>query len=83
MDSTRKEEIYGLLPGFLESDVDRILDEINRWATEAENDPETARKSVLEDVDWLKDKKGWLGNAVGAAVSSILDLYGDILTHNN
>ena len=83
MDSKRKEESYGLLPRFLESDVERILNEINRWAIESANDPDTARKSVLEDVDWLKDKKGWLGNAVEAALSSVLVPYGDILTHND
>ena len=82
MDSGRKEEMYGLLPIFSESDADRILDEMNRWYTEAENDPETARKSVLEDIDWLKNEKGWLGNAIGA-LNSVLDLYGDILNHND
>lgn len=77
-----EKERYGLLPRFLESDIDSIFNEINRWSTEYGNDPSTARKSVLEDIGWLKEHKGWLGNSVEAAVSSVLGSYGDILTHD-
>jgi hypothetical protein len=47
------------------------------------HDFEGAVRSVMDDINWLKEKKDFLGRAVEASVDAALDLYGEKLSHKD
>lgn len=71
------------MPKVPEHIVDRILSEVEDFASFMKHDPEGARRSVEGDIDWLKENKDFLGRAVEASVDSALDLYSEKLTHKD
>ncbi len=75
------EDKYGLLPRISESIAEKILAEVSDFASFMKHDPDGAKRSVESDVEWLKENKGFLGNAVEASVDASLDLYSETLTH--
>lgn len=71
------------LPEVSEQIIEEILTEVNNFASFMEHDPKEAIKSVMEDIEWLKNNKDFLGKTVEAVVDSALDLYSDKLSHKD
>lgn len=80
---SKLEDKYGLLPAVSESVVEKAMSEVSEFVSFMKHDPEGARRSVEHDIEWLKENKDFLGNAVKAAIDSALDLYSDKLTHKD
>jgi|YelNatPaOPRAMG01_1025707.scaffolds.fasta_scaffold77088_2 hypothetical protein len=77
------ERKYSFLPKVSEQIVEQMMQEINDFATLMEHDFKGAKKSVSEDIEWLKENKDFLGRAVEASVDSALELYGEKLCHDD
>lgn len=77
----KPDDKYGFLPYIPENIFERVISEVEDFASFMKHDPKGAERSVESDIEWIKDNKGYLGKAIEAAVDSILDLYSDVLTH--
>jgi len=73
---------YGLLPEVPEHIVDKLLTEVEDFTTLLKHDPEGAKRSLHQEIEWLKEKKDFLGKAVETSIDAALELYGDRLSHN-
>jgi hypothetical protein len=74
---------YGLLPEVPEHIVDKLLGEVEDFAALLKHDPEGARRSLYQEIDWLKERKDFLGKAVETSIDAALDLYSDKLNHRD
>lgn len=77
------EDKYGLLPEVTEHIVEELLNRVNEFATLLKHDPEGAKRLVYREIEWLKERKDFLGKAVETSVDAALDLYGDRLSHRD
>jgi len=77
------EEKFELLPEVSEHIIEGILSEVKKFASLMKHDPKEAIKSVIDEVEWLKSNKDFLGKAVEASVDSALELYSDRLSHKD
>ena len=77
------EDKYGVLPEVPEHVVEEVMREVNAFGELMKHDPDAARKSVMDDIEWLKEKKDFLGEAVVAAVDPALELYDEQLSHRD
>jgi hypothetical protein len=75
------ERKYGFLPRVPEHIVEQMMREVNDFATLMKHDFEGAKKTVSQNIEWLKENKDFLGKAVEASVDSALELYGEKLSH--
>ena len=72
---------YGLLPEVPEHMVDKLLTEVEEFTTLLKHDPEGAKQSLRQDIEWLKEEKDFLRKAVETSVDAALELYSDKLSH--
>jgi hypothetical protein len=77
------EHKYGFLPKVPEHIVEQMMQEVNDFAILMKHDFEGARKSVNQNIEWLRENKDFLGKAVEASVDSALELYGEKLSHTD
>lgn len=77
------EEKFGLLPVVSEHIIEVILSEVENFASFMKHDLKGAIKSVMNEIEWLKSSKDFLGRAVEASVDSALELYSDKLSHRD
>jgi len=80
---THPEGKYRHLPEVSEHIAEVLIDEVSNSASLLKYDFDSALKSVIEEVDWLKTNKDFLGRAVEVAVDSSLNLFSDRLTHKD
>ena len=73
---------YGLLPEVPEHVMEELLTEVENFTTLLKHDPEGAKRSLHQEIEWLKEKKDFLGKAVETSIDAALELYGDRLSHN-
>jgi hypothetical protein len=74
---------YGLLPEIPEHIMDTINDEAKDFASLFEHDTEGAKRSLHEEIEWLKENKDFLGKTVETSIEATLGLYSDKLTHKH
>ena len=74
---------YRHLPEVSEHIAEVLIDEVSNSASLLKYDFDSALKSVIEEIDWLKTNKDFLGRAVEVAVDSSLNLFSDRLTHKD
>ena len=77
------EEKYGALPSVSESTVESVMCEADKFAAEMKHDPQGARRSLEDEIKWLKENKDFLGRAVEASIDPALSLVEDKLTHKD
>lgn len=75
------EEKYGLLPEVTETVVESLMSEVSEFVDLMQNSPDRAKRNVLAEVNWLKERKDFLGALVEASVDPALDLVSDKLVH--
>lgn len=80
---SKPEDKYGLLPEVPERIAGKVLSEVTNFATFMKHDPEGAERSVVSDINWLKENKDFLGRAVEASIDPALELYSETLTHKD
>lgn len=69
-----------VLPKVPEHVVNEVMHEVNSFVTFLKHDFEGARKSVGQDIEWLRENKGFLGISVKTFVNAMLELYGEKLS---
>jgi len=73
---------YGLLPEVSEHIMEKLLTEVENFTTLLKHDPEGAKRSLRQEIEWLKERKDFLGKAVETSINAALELYGDRLSYN-
>lgn len=75
------ENRYGLLPEVSEHVMDKLRHEAENFANLLKHDPEEAKHSLYQEIEWLKQNKDFLGRTVETSVDAALGLYSDKLSH--
>ena len=75
------EDKYGLLPEVSEHVMDKLRREAEDFANLLKHYPEGVKRSLNQEIEWLKENKDLLGRTVETSVDAALGLYSDKLTH--
>lgn len=75
------ENRYGLLPQVPEHVIDKLRHDAKDFANLFKHDPEEAKRSLHQEIEWLAENKDFLGRTVSTSVDAALELYSDKLTH--